>query len=185
MTAGVIVISRRDNPCVMRDSPIPSLQDIRARTDMPVFEVVEDLAWMVGPVQVESNDFQSVISFARAVGSRVLLVQYDYPDFDDYYVEPRSFDIDVLFGEEREDEIRDLVEERNDEFEEFIEKEYDGEPFAVSIYVKYEGTPYGIFIEDDALIESFGETADEFVTRLIMEDEEDAERSPGRLPRRA
>ena len=38
----------------------------------------------------------------------------------------------------------------------------------------YEGTPYGMFVEDDQLIESFGELNDEFIVRAYMElfDEE-------------
>lgn len=157
----------------MSESPIPSMEDIRSASDLPVFEVTGDLEWMEGPVLVGNNDFESLAEFARAVGAKVVLVQYDYPDFDDYYVDPDDFPLHSLFGEEREDEIVDMIEDRNDDFEDFLDKEYDNEPFACSVYVMYEGTPYGFYVEDDALIEAFGETGEEFIVRLAIEDEED------------
>lgn len=157
----------------MSDSPIPQMKDVRALTDLPVFEVAGCLEWMEGPVQVEDNDIESVLEFARAVGSKVLMVQYDYPMFDDYYVDPGEYRLDELFGEEREDEILDLIEERNDELDDLFDTEYDGEPIGASVFVVYEGEAYGMFVQDDALIEEFGETADEFIVRLYMDDEEE------------
>ncbi|MDO5861555.1 MAG: hypothetical protein Q4Q58_01970 [Thermoplasmata archaeon] len=158
----------------MSESPIPSLEDIRSAAAIPVFEVTGDLEWMEGPAIVGANDFDSLTAFAAAVGARVMLVQYDYPDFDDYFIDPDEYPLSELFEEEREDEILDLIDDRNDEFEDFLEKEYEGEPIGCSIYVMYDGTPYGLFVEDAALVEAFGETADEFIIRNYL-DEDDEE----------
>ncbi len=155
----------------MSRSPIPTMDDIRAKTNLPVFKVEGDLEWMDGPVLVRNNDLDSVTAFAEAVGAKVLLVQYDYPDFDDYFIDPEEYDLIDLFGEEMEDAILEAIEERNDEVEDYLEKEYDNEPIGCSVYVMYDGAPYGMFIEDDALIEEFGETNDEFIVRKYMDEE--------------
>ncbi|MDO5853886.1 MAG: hypothetical protein Q4Q62_07615 [Thermoplasmata archaeon] len=157
----------------MSESPIPAMDELKGEFDIPVFEVTGDLEWMEGPVIVGNNDFDSLVAFADAVGAKAVLVQYDYPDFDDYFVDPDDYPLDDIFGEESEDMILDAIDDRNDEFEDFLEKEYDGEAVGCSVYVMYEGTPYGLFIEDDALIEAFGETRDEFILRKVLEDEEE------------
>ena len=45
----------------MKQSVIPTMEDIRARADIPVFEVAGALEPMTGPVQVGSNDIYSVL----------------------------------------------------------------------------------------------------------------------------
>lgn len=159
----------------MKSSVIPTMEDIASRSAVPVFEVSCALEWMQGPVQVGSNDIDSVLRFAEAVGARVLLVQYDYPEFDDYYVDPDAYRLDEMFAEECEDQVYDAIEERNDEIDEYLDKDYDGEPFAVSVFVSYDGRAYGMYVEDDALIEAFGETADEFMFRLMMDERDEDE----------
>ena len=160
----------------MKQSVIPTMEDIRARADIPVFEVAGALEPMTGLVQVGSNDIYSVLKFADAVGSRALMVQYDYPEFDDFYVDPGAYPLEEMFEEECMDEVYEAIDDRNDEIDEYLDKEYDGEPFAASVFVSYDGTAYGMYVEDDALIEAFGETSDEFMVRLMLgEDDEEGE----------
>ncbi|MFT0898456.1 hypothetical protein [Candidatus Methanoprimaticola sp. MG2] len=157
----------------MSKSPVPSLEDIRKIAELPVFVVEGDIEWMEGPVLVNGNDIESTLDFAKAVDAKVLFIQYDYPDFDDYFIDDEDYDLEELFGD-AEGDVLNAIEERNDDFEDFLEKEYDNEPIGCSVYVMYEGTPYGMFVEDDQLIESFGELNDEFIVRTYMElfDEE-------------
>lgn len=162
----------------MSDSVIPSVEDIRKLADVPVFVVEGDLEWMEGPALLEGNDCGAVMEFADAVDAKVILVQYDYPDFDDYFVDPEDYPIEDFFEDDEIDDLFESIEEKNDEFENFLEEEYDGEPIGCSVYVMYDGTPYGMFVQDDALIEAFGETADEFLVRKYLEygdDEEEEE----------
>lgn len=157
----------------MTKSPVPSVEDISRIAGIPVFVVEGDLEWMEGPAIVNANDIESTLDFARTVDAKVLFVQYDYPDLDDYFIDPDDYDICDLFGEEREDEILDLIDDRNDDLEDFLENDYDGEAIGCSVYVMYEGTPYGMFVEDDSLIESFGETCIEFIVRQYLDNEEE------------
>lgn len=160
----------------MSGNVIPSAEDVRKVAGMPVFKVCDDLEWMEGPVIVDSNDIASVLEFARTVGAKALFVQYDYPDFDDYFIDPDEYDIEEIFGDDLADAIYDAIEDHNDDFEDFLENDYDNEPFACSVYVMYEGTPYGMYVEDDELIESFGESGFEFLVRKCYEaDEEEDE----------
>ncbi len=160
-------------------SPLPTLEEIKASTDLPVFEVSGDLNWMEGPVIVGDNDMDGLLEFAAAVKSEVVLVQYDYPDFDEYFIDPYDFPMDQVVDEEDMDLFLDAADKRNDEVEEFIQEEYNDEAVACSVYVNYQGTAYGVYISDDALIDSFGETAAEFVVRFATEylddEEEDLE----------
>ncbi len=156
----------------MSKSPIPTIEEIRAATPLPVFIVNGDLEWMEGPVLVENNDIASTLDFAEKIDAKAVLVQYDYPDFDDYFIDEDDYDIKDLFGEEMEEEILDAIDDHNDDFEDFLEKEYDNEPIGCSVYVMYEGAPYGMFVEDDALIEAFGESADEFIVRKYLDEDE-------------
>ena len=93
----------------MKQSVIPTMEDIRARADIPVFEVAGALEPMTGPVQVGSNDIYSVLKFADAVGSRALMVQYDYPEFDDFYVDPGAYPLEEMFEEECMDEVYEAI----------------------------------------------------------------------------
>ncbi len=159
----------------MSKSPIPRIEDIRGMTSIPVFEVAGNLEWMDGPVLVGNNDLESVMDFAKAVEAKAILVQYDYPDFDDYFLD--EFDVDVidLFGEDMEEEILDAIDAHNDEFEDYLEKDYDNEAFGCSVYVMYEGVPYGMFVADDLLIEEFGESGEEFLVRKLIDSYEEDE----------
>ena len=69
-------------------SPIPSIEDIRKMAGIPVFKVEENLEWLAGPALIGDNDIESVMEFADVVGAKALFVQYDYPDFDDYFIDP-------------------------------------------------------------------------------------------------
>lgn len=157
----------------MSGNVIPSVEDVKKIAGIPVFEVFDDLEWMEGPVMVDNNDIASVLEFAKAVGAKAMFVQYDYPDFDDYYIDPDEFDIEDIFGEDAADDVYDAIEDHNDDFEDFLENDYDNEPFACSVYVMYEGTPYGMYVEDDELIESFGESGYEFLVRKYIEAEDE------------
>ena len=166
-----------DVPLVM-SSPIPALKDIRSMTDIPVFKVEGDLEWMIGPALIGDNDCESVMEFADTVGAKAIFVQYDYPDFDDYFIDPDNEECICLFDEDDEDELYEAIEEHNDEFQDFLDKNYEGEPIGCSVYVMFEGQAYGMFVMDDALLESFGEEGTEFLVRKFVEfygDDEDYE----------
>ena len=160
-------------------SPIPSIEDIRKMAGIPVFKVEENLEWLAGPALIGDNDIESVMEFADVVGAKALFVQYDYPDFDDYFIDPDGEDCITLFDEDDEEDLLDAIEEHNDDFQDFLDENYDGERLACSVYVMYEGQAFGMFVLDDALLESFGEDGGEFLVRKFIEyycdDDEDLE----------
>lgn len=169
--------SDRVVPLVMV-SPIPKIEDIRSMTDIPVFKVDGDLEWMVGPALIGDNDCESVMEFADTVGSKAIFVQYDYPDFDDYFIDPDTEECIALFDEDDMDELIEAIDEHNEEVDDFLDKNYDGEPIGCSIYVMFEGQAYGMFVMDDSVLEAFGEEGTEFLVRKFIEfygDDEDYE----------
>lgn len=166
-----------------RESPLPTLEDLESQIDLPVFEVSGNIPELEGPVVVGNNDMESLQAFTEAVDAKVVMVQYDYFDPDDYIVAPEKYAFEEILDEDEVDELLDKIEEHNESVYELLDKDESFQPIACSIFVMYEGTPYGIFTEDIDLIESFGETGEEFLSRTIYniyfdvsdEDDEDGE----------
>ena len=164
-------------------NPLPLIEDIRSKTTIPVFEVTDDLPELEGPSVIGSNDMESLLSFATAVDAKVLFVQYDYLDMMDYIVDPADYSFDEIFDEDETLDVMHEMYEHNQDVCELFDSDDANKPVACSIYVMYEGSPYGIFCEDIELIESFGETADEYMTQVLydflFEDvEDDSEEEP-------
>lgn len=151
----------------MSECPIPAIDEIRKEMDVPVFEVFGDLDPLDGPVIVENNDMDALKAFAKAVGAKVVLVQYDYADTSDYLIDETLYKLDTFFDSDEVSEISDNIHARNCEVMDYFQDEYEGEPVGCSIYVNYEGTAYGIYIEDEEMLDAIGETPEEFVWREI------------------
>ncbi len=161
-------------------NPLPLIEDIRSKTTIPVFEVTDDLPELEGPSVIGSNDMDSLLSFAMAVDAKVIFVQYDYLDMTDYIVDPADYSFDEVFDEDETLDVMHEIYEHNQDVCELFDSDDANRPVACSIYVMYEGSPYGIFCEDIELIESFGETADEYMTQVLYDFlfEDDSEEEP-------
>ncbi len=157
----------------MATEGVISIEEIEKQSDLPVFEVSDALDWMEGPSVVGDNTLESLAGFSNAVGAKVLLVQYDYPDLTEYFVDPDDFDLDELF-EDGVDDVEAAIDERNAELDGIL-AEYDGRPWAVSVFVMYEGQPFGVFLTDNDLIDRLGETSMEFIARLYWQANCDCE----------
>ena len=151
----------------MSECPIPTVDEIRKEIDIPVFEVFGDLDPLDGPVIVENNDMDALKAFAKAVGAKVILVQYDYAYMSDYLIDETPYELDSLLDPDEVAEISDNIYARNCDVRDYFQDEYEGEPIGCSIYVNYEGTAYGIYIEDAEMLDAIGETPDEFVSREV------------------
>ncbi len=98
----------------------------------------------------------------------MILVQYDFADMYDYYITDTPSELDKYLDPEEVEEVNDIIDKRNCEVEEYFQDEYEGEPIGCSIYVNYEGTAYGIYIEDEKLLDEIGEYAEDFVFREVF-----------------
>lgn len=162
-----------------RDSPLPKLADLETQIDLPVFEVKGNIPPLEGPVVVGGNDMDSLQSFADAVDAKAVMVQYDFFDPDDYLVAPEKYAFEQILDEDELDELLDLIDEHNENVYALLDEDDAYEPIACSVFVMYEGMPYGVYDEDVELIESFGENAEEFLSRALyniyfdVSDEED------------
>lgn len=150
-----------------RTSSLPTLEDLESCTDLPVFEVAGNIPELEGPVIVGNNDTESLQAFIEAVDAKVVLVQYDYIDPMEYLIPPEGCDFDGILDDDEAEDVLDQIEARNDEIFDRLESDDALLPIACSVFVMYEGTPYGIYTEDVELIESYGETGNEFLIRIM------------------
>ena len=137
--------------------------------DIPVYEVSEAIDLYEAPVILGNNTVEDLKAFAQDVGSKVILVQYDYTDEDELYVDISEEAIESLFGDHA-DEAKDCIVDHNDD----VMAEDWSAPYAMNAFVMYEGSAFGIKVynecySDDLLIEP-----EDFLTCLLDEfDEED------------
>ena len=143
---------------------------IAEQFDIPVHEVSEAFDEFEAPIILGGNTIEDLKAFAEDVGSKVVLVQYDYTDEDELYVDIEDEALEGLFGE-KADEARERIFDHNTAI-----LDEDGEaPYAVSAVVMYEGSAVGIRVFNDVYDGDLLGDPEDFLVYLMDELEEDLE----------
>lgn len=149
---------------------------IKEQFDIPVHEVTEAFDEFEAPVILGQNTIEDLKAFAADVGSKVVLVQYDYTDEDELFIDIDDDALEGLFGENAE-QAEEIICEHNDAI---LEEDWDA-PYAMSAFVMYEGSAFGIRVFNDAYDGDLLIDPEDFLVCLMDEfdadesEEEDAE----------
>lgn len=126
---------------------------IAEKFDIPVQEVSGMFDDYESPFILGRNTVDDLKAFADAVGSKVVLVEYNYVDGEELIVDISDEALEGLFGEGA-GEAADIIAEHNDAI---MAEDWEA-PYAVNVFVMHEGQPFGIKVyndvyEDDLLID--------------------------------
>ncbi len=139
--------------------------------DIPVHEVSEAFGAYECPIILGGNTVEDLKAFSKDVGSKVVLVQYDYTDEDELCVDISDEAIESLFGENAND-AKDYIMNHNEN----IMSEDWSAPYAMAAFVMYEGSAFGIKVFNEAYDEEFLVEPEDFLACLLDEfDEEECE----------
>ena len=143
---------------------------IAEQFDIPVHEVSEAFDEFEAPIILGGNTIEDLKAFAEDVGSKVVLVQYDYTDEDELYVDIEDEALEGLFGE-KADEARERIFDHNTAI---LDEDREA-PYAVSAFVMYEGSAFGIRVFNDVYDGDLLVDPEDFLVYLMDELEEDLE----------
>ena len=143
---------------------------IAEQFDIPVHEVSEAFNEFEAPIILGGNTIEDLKAFAEDVGSKVVLVQYDYTDEDELYVDIEDEALEGLFGE-KADEARERIFDHNTAI---LDEDWEA-PYAVSAFVMYEGSAFGIRVFNDVYDGDLLVDPEDFLVYLMDELEEDLE----------
>ena len=143
---------------------------IAEQFDIPVHEVSEAFDEFEAPIILGGNTIEDLKAFAEDVGSKVVLVQYDYTDEDELYVDIEDEALEGLFGE-KADEARERIFDHNTAI---LDEDWEA-PCAVSAFVMYEGSAFGIRVFNDVYDGDLLVDPEDFLVYLMDELEEDLE----------
>ncbi len=137
---------------------------ITEQFDIPVYEVSEAFDEFEAPVILGANTLEDLKTFAKDVGAKVVLVQYDYTDEDELYVDVPDDALEGLFGD-RTDEARERIFDHNTAI---LDEDWEA-PYAVTAFVMYEGSAFGIRVFNEVYDESLLIEPEEFMVDLMDE----------------
>lgn len=137
---------------------------ITEQFDIPVYEVSEAFDEFEAPVILGANTLEDLKTFAKDVGAKVVLVQYDYTDEDELYVDVPDDALEGLFGD-RADEARERIFDHNTAI---LDEDWEA-PYAVTAFVMYEGSAFGIRVFNEVYDESLLIEPEEFMVDLMDE----------------
>ena len=143
---------------------------IAEQFDIPVHEVSEAFDEFEAPIILGGNTIEDLKAFAEDVGSKVVLVQYDCTDEDELYVDIEDEALEGLFGE-KADEARERIFDHNTAI---LDEDWEA-PYAVSAFVMYEGSAFGIRVFNDVYDGDLLVDPEDFLVYLMDELEEDLE----------
>lgn len=143
---------------------------IAEQFDVPVHEVSEAFDEFEAPIILDSNTVEDLKAFARDVGSKVILVQYDYTDEDELYVDIDDESLNSLFGDNA-DEARERIFDHNTAI---LDEDWEA-PYAMSAFVMYEGSAFGIRIFNEVYDGDLLVDPDDFLVYLLDEFEDPLE----------
>ena len=136
--------------------------------DIPVHEVSEAIDIYESPVILGNNTVEDLKAFAKDVGSKVVLVQYDYADEDELCVEISDEAIEALFGKNAND-AKDYIMNHNEN----IMSEDWSAPYAMVAFVMYEGSAFGIKVYNESYDDELLIEPEDFIACLLDEFEEE------------
>lgn len=139
---------------------------IAEQFDVPVHEVSEAFDEFEAPIILGSNTVEDLKAFARDVGSKVILVQYDYTDEDELYVDIDDESLNSLYGDNA-DEARERIFDHNTAI---LDEDWEA-PYAMSAFVMYEGSAFGIRIFNEVYDGDLLVDPDDFLVYLLDEFE--------------
>lgn len=137
---------------------------ITEQFDIPVYEVSEAFDEFEAPVILGANTLEDLKAFAKDVGAKVVLVQYDYTDEDELYVDVPDDALEGLFGD-RADEARERIFDHNTAI---LDEDWEA-PYAVTAFVMYEGSAFGIRVFNEVYDENLLIEPEEFMVDLMDE----------------
>lgn len=143
---------------------------IAEQFDVPVHEVSEAFDEFEAPIILGSNTVEDLKAFARDVGSKVILVQYDYTDEDELYVDIDDESLNSLYGDNA-DEARERIFDHNTAI---LDEDWEA-PYAMSAFVMYEGSAFGIRIFNEVYDGDLLVDPDDFLVYLLDEFEDPLE----------
>lgn len=143
---------------------------IAEQFDVPVHEVSEAFDEFEAPIILSSNTVEDLKAFARDVGSKVILVQYDYTDEDELYVDIDDESLNSLYGDNA-DEARERIFDHNTAI---LDEDWEA-PYAMSAFVMYEGSAFGIRIFNEVYDGDLLVDPDDFLVYLLDEFEDPLE----------
>ena len=143
---------------------------IAEQFDIPVHEVSEAFDEFEAPIILGGNTVEDLKAFADDVGSKVVLVQYDYTDEDELYVDIEDEALEGLFGD-KADEARERIFEHNTAI---LDEDWEA-PYAMSAFVMYEGSAFGIRVFNDVYDGDLLVDPDDFIVYLLDEFDEGLE----------
>lgn len=135
---------------------------IAEQFDVPVHEVSEAFDEFEAPIILGSNTVEDLKAFARDVGSKVILVQYDYTDEDELYVDIDDESLNSLYGDNA-DEARERIFDHNTAI---LDEDWEA-PYAMSAFVMYEGSAFGIRIFNEVYDGDLLVDPDDFLVYLL------------------
>lgn len=137
---------------------------ITEQFDIPVYEVSEAFDEFEAPVILGANTLEDLKAFAKDVGAKVVLVQYDYTDEDELYVDVPDEALEGLFGD-RADEARERIFDHNTAI---LDEDWEA-PYAVTAFVMYEGSAFGIRVFNEVYDENLLVEPEDFMVDLLDE----------------
>ncbi len=137
---------------------------ITEQFDIPVYEVSEAFDEFEAPVILGANTLEDLKAFAKDVGAKVVLVQYDYTDEDELYVDVPDDALDGIFGD-KADEARERIFDHNTAI---LDEDWEA-PYAVTAFVMYEGSAFGIRVFNEVYDQDLLVEPEDFMVDLMDE----------------
>lgn len=129
---------------------------------IPVFEVCNAFGDESMPVILGENTLDDVRAFATSIEAKAAFVQYDYIDPEDLVLDPEDLDMEILFGENAE-AAESMIREHNA----YIESVDWSKPYAMAVFVLYEGQAFGMQVFDEEVDYDTLTTPEEFLMDLL------------------
>lgn len=129
---------------------------------IPVFEVCNAFGDESMPVILGDNTLDDVRAFATSIEAKAAFVQYDYIDPEDLVLDPEDLDMEILFGENAE-AAESMINEHNA----YIESVDWSKPYAMAVFVLYEGQAFGMQVFDEEVDYDALTTPEEFLMDLL------------------
>ena len=129
---------------------------------IPVFEVCNAFWDESMPVILGENTLDDVRAFATSIEAKAAFVQYDYIDPEDLILDAEDLDMEAMFGENA-DAARTMIDEHNA----YIESVDWSRPYAMAVFVLYQGQAFGMQVFDDEVDYDALTTPEEFLMDLL------------------
>lgn len=129
---------------------------------IPVFEVSNAFGDETMPIILGENTLDDVRAFATSIETKATFVQYDYIEPEMMILDTEDLDMEALFGENA-DAAKSMIDEHNA----YIESVDWSKPYAMAVFVLFQGQAFGMQVFDEEVDYDALSTADEFLMDLI------------------